>query len=117
MKSTFLFGLIAVTSAITIEDPTRAIVPGPGRLFQDEERKRELGSTLDSLAQAEKEVGMKMGAPQKVVKTAYTGIGADTPLSKQAAVEEQEDDENTMASFNEAQKEANAYQSAEQIQK
>ena len=60
---------------------------------------------------------MKMEAPKKEKKTAYTGIGADTPLSKQAALDEQEDDDNTMASFNEAQKEANAYQSAEQIKK
>ena len=60
---------------------------------------------------------MKMEAPKKLVKTAYTGIGADTPLSKQAAIEENEDNDNTMASLNEAQKEANAYQSAEQIKK
>ena len=116
MKSTFLFGLIAVSSAITVE-PTRATVAGLTRQVEDQERHRELASTLDSLAQAEKEVGMKMEAPKKEKKTAYTGIGADTPLSKQAALDEEEDNDNTMASFNEAQKEANAYQSAEQIKK
>ena len=114
MKSTFLLGLIAVSSAISVDpSPKRANMPAPSRLYMDEERKRELGSTLDSLAQAEKEVGMKMDTPQKPPKTVYNGIGSDTPLANQAAKEEAEDEENTLASFNEAKKEAEKLQSAE----
>ena len=114
MKSTFILGLIAVSSAISVE-PKRAAMPSPGQMYKDEQWERELKSTLDSLAQAEKEVGMKMDTPEKPQKSKYTGIGADTALANQAATEEKEDEDNTMASFEEAKKEASAYQSAEQI--
>ena len=116
MKSTLLFGLIAVTQAITVQPvENKANVTGPTNLVEDFEKKKELKITLDSLQQAEKELGVKMDAPKKEVVTKYDGIGADTPLANQHALDQQEDEENTMASFEEAKKEANAVQSASQI--
>ena len=106
---------MALTSAVTLDPiPNKAFAGLEGaRKFKDNEKDRELGSTLDSLQQAEKEVGMKMDTPQKLVKGKYTGMGADTPLSKQNEREEQEDEENTMASLNEAKKESEAAEAIE----
>ena len=81
MKPTIiLLGLIAVSQAVVLAPiPNKAIESV--RKYKDSEKDRELGSTMDSLKQAEKEVGMKMETPQKLVRTKYDGIGANTPLA------------------------------------
>ena len=61
MKYTFVC-LLAVTSAITVAPvPNNALAQA--RKYKDSEKDQTMGSTMDSLQQAEKELGMKLDTP------------------------------------------------------
>ena len=117
MKSILiLLGVIALTEALILDPiPNKAL--GGARKYKDSEKDLELGTTMDSLQQAEKELGMKLDAPAKLTKTKYEGIGANTALANQNAKDEQEDEDNTLASIKEAQKEADTVTAAEDATK
>ena len=98
MKVNTLLMLIASVSALQL---AKDDAPSAATQLKEAgiERKRELAMTLDSLAQAEKELGMKLDPPPKVKKVKYEGIGAKSAMADAGIHDEEEDNESTMASL------------------